>query len=212
MQDLSSFFGQQERRKGEDLADKGLVSISGSSDTGVNAFVKDSSGARVNLTADEVAAPALTAKCSCPQARKGDLCKHVWAVLLKLEQTGSDFLEGKVEVLTQEQASSTADVARQAKAEEFKAQQKQKLKDRNKEIREQKKRDKRGPQFSYPAMVQESLDYFSAQGFPLDVLDMTSLQNARKLLSRVFHPDKGGTHDEILELNLHYDRLEAYLN
>ena len=111
MQDLSSFFGQQERRKGEDLADKGLVSISGSSDTGVNAFVKDSSGARVNLTADEVAAPALTAKCSCPQARKGDLCKHVWAVLLKLEQAGSDFLEGKVEVLTQEQSSSAADTA-----------------------------------------------------------------------------------------------------
>lgn len=212
LQNLSSFFGQQERRKGEELTSKGLVTISGASDTSVSAFIKDSSGARVNLTADEVAAPALAAKCSCTHARNGDLCKHIWAVLFKLEQTDADFLQGKEEVLSPSQSSSPAEAARQAKAEEYKTAQRQKLKERNKEIREKKKRAERGPQFSYPALVQESLDYFSAQGFPLDELDLATLQNARKLLSRVFHPDKGGTHDEILELNRHYDRLEQYLS
>jgi hypothetical protein len=73
------------------------------------------------------------------------------------------------------------------------------------------KEDERGLRFTYPAPVQESLDYFSANGFPLDDLNMTALLNARKLLSRVFHPDKGGTHDEILELNSHFNVLESYL-
>jgi len=211
MSDLSSFFGQQERSKGADLVRKDLVVISSASDTNVSAFVKGSSACRVALTADQVAAAALSSNCTCPQARKGNLCKHVWAVLLQLEEKGADFLAGKTEVLAPGERSSPADDARRANAEEYKNQQRQKIKDRNKGIRLQKKRTERGPQLKYPTAVQESLDYFSANGFPLAELDMTTLQSARRLLSRVFHPDKGGTHEEILELNIHFERLEDHL-
>lgn len=211
MSDLSSFFGQQERRKGEDFVRKDLVVISSASDTNVSAFIKGSSACRVSLTADQVAAPTLSTNCTCPQARKGELCKHVWAVLLKLEEKGADFLEGKSEVLAPGQQSSPADNAREAKAEEYKILQRQKIKDRNKEKREQKKRTDRTAPASHPAHVQESLNYFSANGFRLEELDIPNLQNARKILARVFHPDKGGTHEEVLELNEHFHRVEDYL-
>jgi hypothetical protein len=130
---------------------------------------------------------------------------------LKLEEDGADFLIGKGEALAPGAKADPAGQARQAKQEEYKAQQKQKIKERNKDKRLREKAEERGPRFSYPAPVQESLDYFSANGFPLDDLDMAALLNARKLLSRVFHPDKGGTHEEVLELNAHFEVVESYL-
>lgn len=209
--ELSSFFGLQEQRKGVELVRKDQVVISSASDTDVRAFVKGSSACRVSLTADAVAAAACSANCTCPQARKGELCKHIWAVMIKLSESGADFLEGKSEIRTAEVAASAAELTRKAKQAEFKKEQQQRVKDRNKEIRLQKKSRERGPRFQYPEPVQESLDYFSANETPLDNLDMASLINARKVLSRVYHPDKGGSHQEILELNEHFAVLEAYL-
>jgi hypothetical protein len=208
---LSTFFGSQERSKGSELLRKGVVVISSASDTDVRAFIKGSSSCRVSLSAEEVGAPAFSSSCSCPQARKGDLCKHVWAVLLKLEENGADFLIGKTQALAPGEKSNPSDQARKAKQEEFKTQQREKVKARSKEIRQRKKLEERGPQFTYPAPVQESLEFFSANGFPLDNLEMPALLNARKLLSRVFHPDKGGNHEEVLELNAHFDVLANYL-
>jgi hypothetical protein len=209
--DLSSFFGSQERTKGADLARKDLIVISSASDTDVRAFVKGSSPGRVTLTADSVAAPTLSTACTCPQSRNGSLCKHIWGVLLKLEETGADFLEGKVEIAAPSTVISPTEQNRQAKQEEYRNEQKQRLKARNKEIRLQKKLKEHGPRFAYPARVQESLAFFAAHDFALTDLDMASLINARKLLSRVFHPDKGGTHQEILQLNAHFKILEDYL-
>lgn len=208
---LSSFFGSSERSKGADLFRKDLVVISSASDTDVRAFVKGSSSCRVALAAEEVDAPAFTSTCSCPQGRKGDLCKHIWSVLLKLEETGADFLNGKVEAVEPGKKANPVDETRQLKQEEYKTQQREKVKARNKEIRQRKKREERGPRFTYPAPVQESLDFFAGHGFPLEDLDMASLMNARKLLSRVFHPDKGGSHEEVLEMNAHFDVLSGYL-
>ncbi len=210
--DLSGFFGHQERSKGSEIARKDLVLISSASDTDVRALIKGSQACRVTLTADEVAAASFSCACTCPQSRKGDLCKHVWAVLLKLEEKEADFLDGKTEALAPVMAAaSPSSEARLAQQTEFKSAQKLKLKERNKQIRQNKKAEKRGTSFQYPAPVQESLDYFVANGFTFDELDMPSLQNARKLLSRVFHPDKGGTHDEVLELNSHFETLADYL-
>lgn len=208
---LSSFFGHSERSKGAELLRKGLVVISSSTDTNVSAFVKGSSACRVTLLTDDVASPALSSSCTCSQARSGKLCKHIWSVLLKLEENGADLIDGKSEIHAPGVRNSPADEARSMKAEEFKTQQRQKLKERYKEIRQQKKRAERGPQIIYPDVVQEALDYFSNNGFPLSDLDMANLINARKLLSRVFHPDKGGSHEEILELNVHFENLESYL-
>lgn len=209
--ELSSYFGSQERSKGSELARKDLVVISSASDTDVRAFVKGSAAAKVSLTADEVDAPVFSSSCSCPQSRKGDLCKHVWAVLLKLGEKEADFLNGKNEILEPGAQVSAAEVARKAKQEEYKLQQRQKNKDRNKELKQKKKQTERGPAFTYPAPVQDSLDYFAANGFVFAELELPALQNARKLLSRVFHPDKGGTHEEVLELNGHYETIEDYL-
>src|SRR5688572_7859606 len=84
-QTLADFFPPESRHKGSDLNRKDLVVISSASDTDVRAFVKGSTACRVSLTAPEVASSSFSAECSCPQSRKGQLCKHVWAVLLKLE-------------------------------------------------------------------------------------------------------------------------------
>ena len=40
---------------------------------------------------------------------------------------------------------------------------------------------------------------------------LEALLQAKKLLSRVFHPDKGGTHEETVELNHHFAIISAYL-
>ncbi len=209
--DLSPFFGSQERSKGSELLRKDMVVISSASDTHVRAFVKGSSAAKVSLTADEVDAPVFSSNCSCPQSRKGSLCRHVWAVLLKLQDKEADFLNGKAEIAEPGAQISAAEVARVAKQQEYKEQQRLKNKERNKQIKQQKKNSERGPALTYPAPVQDSLDYFSANGFTFTELELPALQNARKLLARVFHPDKGGTHEEVLELNAHYETLEDYI-
>jgi hypothetical protein len=210
--DFSTFFGSSERSKGAEFLRKEMVVISSASDTDVRALIKGSSPCRITLTADGVNASSFTSSCTCPAGRKGQLCKHVWGVLLKLEEDGADFLVGKIEVLPSSQKSSPSSQTRAAKQEEFKTQQKQRLKLRNQEIRDRKKLEKRGPRFTYPPHVQESLDFFSANGFALDALDHEALQFARRSLSRVFHPDKGGSHDEVIELNAHFEVLEDYLN
>ncbi len=207
MMDLAAYFGSQERSKGAELLRKNLVTISSASDTQVQAFVKGSSACRVLLTAEQVAAAVFSAKCTCPQARRGDLCRHVWAVLLKLEDLQADFLEGKQEALPPS--------AMATQQNEFKEQQKIRMKARAKELRAERKAEQkslgRTTRVTYPAPVQEALEYFRANGFPLEEMDMNSLLHARRLLARVFHPDKGGSHDEVLELNTNFEIIEAYL-
>jgi uncharacterized Zn finger protein len=208
---LSSFFGSQERSKGAELLRKDLVVISSASETDVRAFVKGSSSCRVSLSAEEVDTTAFTSTCTCPQARKGELCKHVWAVLLKLQENDADFLNEKIEVVSAGVKSNPGEDARLAKQQKFKSQQKLKLKERNKEIRQRKKLERRGARIEFPEPVRESLDYFKANGFPLDGLNLPALIVARKRLSLVFHPDKGGNHEEVLELNSHFEVLQSYL-
>ena len=46
-----------------------------------------------------------------------------------------------------------------------------------------------------------ALKYFSENGFPLGYpADQDELIKAKRILSNVFHPDKGGAHEEMLEL------------
>lgn len=65
---------------------------------------------------------------------------------------------------------------------------------------------------TFPASVESALSYFSDNGFPMPdgpVEDV--LSEAKRKLSRVFHPDKGGSHDEIVELNRNCELLMGYL-
>ncbi len=112
-----------------------------------------------------------------------------------------------------------------AKQSAYRKQQYQKQKERLKERAKEGKTsasnqfakpEKRASKFaapapSYPEDVQKALDYFAENGFTFEgSLEIEALRNARKILARVFHPDKGGTHEEILALNENFDILAEY--
>jgi len=207
---LEQCFKPEERKRGEELFRKKTVMISTASDTEVRAFIKASSGGKVGLSAEEVGGGRLIADCSCPVGRKGLLCKHVWAVLLQLEERGSDFLEGKCDA--EARANERTPTAGGLKRQQYKAERRQKIKERAKEIRREKKQSAPAQGFSYPPEVEEARGYFSDNGFPLEhPLEMEALMNARKILSRVFHPDKGGTHEESITLSVHFEAIRDYL-
>jgi uncharacterized Zn finger protein len=49
--------------------------------------------------------------------------------------------------------------------------------------------------------VTEALKYFELNGFPFELpINEEELNSAKRVLSRVFHPDKGGSQDEVIEL------------
>lgn len=222
LENLADSFKPEERNRGEDLFRKGAVFISSASDTGVRATVKAPGQNRVSLAAPEVGSSGFSMDCSCTLARKGKPCKHVWAVLLALEEKGSDFLEGKGEVEAAPTAAQASEAQPQnARAEEAKArqseyrkQQYEKQKTRAKAMRRERKNADLGaddiPEF--PTAVAEARAYFLQNGFDLkSPLNVEDLASARKILSRVFHPDKGGTHAETLELNRQFDVIHAFI-
>ena len=65
---------------------------------------------------------------------------------------------------------------------------------------------------TYPEDVEAALTYFSENGFELSQpLQVEALDAVRKTLARVFHPDKGGTHAEIIMLNENHAVIANYL-
>ena len=63
----------------------------------------------------------------------------------------------------------------------------------------------------YPTKIEEAIQYFTSNGIDITKnLDVESIGGARKKLAMVFHPDKGGTHEEILRLNKYYEILTKY--
>ena len=81
-------------------------------------------------------------------------------------------------------------------------------------VKEIKKNHKSAPAPVYlPQDVEMALAYYSQNGFDFkETLDEESLSLARKKLSRIFHPDVGGSHQESLELNNNFDILLKYIN
>ncbi len=182
----------------------------------------------------------ILANCSCPQARKAQLCKHIWAALLKTEQSYPDFLEQKTEVEIAGTAKTPllnttlgsfnvnrpsfekrppmdaqleAQKAYKEKQNDYRKLQYQKQKLR---LKTQKLANKNSAseleKFISPKPVQTALDFFSKNGFELsEAIDSAMINLAKKKLSRVFHPDAGGTHEEILELNKNCDVLLNFL-
>lgn len=208
---LEDAFRPGDRSKGETDFRKNAVHISQSSDTLVRAFVKSAGQGKVTLTADSLDDDFIHAECTCTTAKKGEACRHMWAVILKLE--GSDFLLNKVNVKTgAAQTASPKESAFTQRQAEYKEVQKERLKQRAREFKDRKAgREPQGP--NLPDEVSEALRYFNANGFPLEKeLDADHVESARRQLARVFHPDKGGSHDEILELNHHFEILSQYLS
>jgi uncharacterized Zn finger protein len=199
---LEAFFKPEVRSHGTREFQKGLVALSSMNDTGIMAYVKAGSGAKVQFQSEGVASQSFVAKCSCPVFKKGRFCKHIWATVLAVEEKYSDFLESKVtiEKLEIEEPLKADRPQRYTQRQTQRQNQKQKVRPPSRH------------QIQLPDEVQEALRYFSSNGFELESeLNEDSLRIAKKKLSLIFHPDRGGSHGEILTLNENYEILNRFI-
>ena len=214
------FFKHEVRKQGFDLFAEGVVFLQIAADTQIQALFKGTAHAKVHLKSSSIASPSFNADCSCPSSGKGHFCKHIWATLLAVEKKHPDFLDSKIEIhkvseltvsktLKPRAASQDHAAAAAAKQSDYRKEQyqkqKQKLKDRKKSQRDQ---EKVSPLTDFPEEIQKAIQFFSENGFTFThPPGSAELMNARKILSRIFHPDKGGTHEEALLLNENYEVL-----
>jgi hypothetical protein len=219
------FFKPSVRSSGLRLLNENRVSLSQPSDTEIVAYVKASSGFKVTLKLASMASHTIIADCTCPAFKKEQFCKHIWAAFLKASDESPDFFENKnnvqlkmshlsgsksePKIQSAERLASQA--AFKAKQDDYRKQQYQKQKARAQEF---KKARKAGPApVSLPANVEMALAYFTKNGFNFaESLDENAIYIARKKLSRIFHPDVGGSHQESLELNNNSDVLLKYIS
>jgi uncharacterized Zn finger protein len=197
-QSFFSFFKPEVRKQGEDIFRKGAVFLQSSADTQVHAFVKSSSSITVRLMSESIANTSFDVDCSCPSAKKGQFCKHIWATLLAVEQKNPDFLDSKTEIEKADLLTAVTRATTPANADYRKAQY-------------QKQKEKKHSEPELPEAIQSAFQFFAENGFSLSYpIQAEEVANARKTLARVFHPDKGGTHAEALELNRNYEILIEY--
>lgn len=205
-----SFFKSPIRSAGFRCFTEGKVSFSQLSDTEVMSYVKASTSFKVSMKSDSISDPVVHALCSCPQAKKGQLCKHIWASVLAITEKSPEFFTSKNEIRAGTTQGPTEKENTFAKAQaDYRKLQYQKQKQRMKEF----KKSKKSPiEPELPQIVQSAFAYFNLNGFSLESsFDEESIYLARKKLSRIFHPDVGGSHSEILELNNNCDILLKYL-
>jgi hypothetical protein len=218
------FFKAETRNAGEKLFAKAAVFIASASDTHIQASVRTSTPARVTFKTQSISEPIFFADCTC----KKDFCKHIWATLIAVDEKYPDFLEAKTSIERSEKTPAATDdppsaakqeaaAKAQARADEFKQKQSEyrKLQYRlqKERLTKTKLQKKRAPAArSYPLDVEKALRFFSDNGFAFEgSIDEEELSNARKKLARIFHPDKGGSHDEALLLNENYRIIEEFL-
>ncbi len=207
---LEHFFKPEARNSGKTLLAKNKVSASQLSDTEIQCYVRASTSFKAILKLDSVSSKTIQANCTCPQSKKGQFCKHLWAALLVVEKDFPDFLEDKTDIekildqpkskisLSQSQIDS-----KKAFAEKQKAYQKEQYQKQKERLKAFKKSQKTQPEIEQlPAAVENALAFFLENGFPLrESFDRASINLAKKKLARIFHPDVGGSHQEIVELN-----------
>lgn len=223
---LGHYFKPEVRKQGEDYFSEGSVVLSQATDSQIRSYLKGSASARVTFLADSIESPTFNADCTCTSAKKGQLCKHVWATILMVESDFPDFFACKKDIEKSTGAAkesvakrtSPEQLERQATAKEKQSdyrrqqyqKQKQRIKDRKSEGKQKASLFATRP--NYPDEVEAALKYFSENGFAMESgPDEETLKTAKRQLARVFHPDKGGTQDEILTLISNFDLLMEYL-
>lgn len=227
-QKFAEYFKPEIQKRGLQDFLKGLAFVSTASDTQVQGFVKGMTPMKVSFRSEDIANPLFTAACSCSAAPKGGYCKHMWAMLLAVEKKHPDFLESKTAIEKNEshfekpklQMSPEAEIRAavyKEKQAQFKRQQYEKQKAWAKDKLRQKK-EKRDQveeiqiREKYSPPIEQALEFFTNNGFQMeDLPSMDVLNLARKHLSRVFHPDKGGTHEETILLNHQYEILSRFI-
>lgn len=238
-QNFAEYFKPEIQKRGREDFLKGTVFVTNVSDTSVNGLVKGMPPHRVNFIADSISSPSFEAQCSCSTGTKGGFCKHMWSLILGVEKKHPDFLSSKTTIevnelgsvsrkqssnktlflKTKPKATPEAEVRAaeyKEKQSALKRQQYEKQKAWAKENRLEKKTKKnrmiQAERAPYPSEVEESLVFFTQNGFSMESLPSAAvLQLAKKHLSRVFHPDKGGSHEEAIVLNQHFEILNRYI-
>ncbi len=208
-----AFFKSSARSAGDRFYNEGQVSFSQPSGTEVVAYIKPSSTSfKVTLKSAAPQDHTIIVSCTCPQSKKAQFCKHIWGALRAVTEKSPEFFENKSELqINSTQADSTKANAYAKSQADYRKQQYEKQKQRAKDFKKSKNsKSKLEPE--WPETVQLAFDYFNKNGFSLETsLTEEAIYLARKKLSRVFHPDVGGSHAEILQLNHNVDLLLKYL-
>ncbi|RYZ63328.1 MAG: hypothetical protein EOP05_23805, partial [Proteobacteria bacterium] len=89
------FFKPDVRKAGAELVQKKAVSLGVSTDTQVDAFIRTSSPARVQFSSDSIESTDFLVECNCSASGKGQMCKHIWAVLVAASEKSPDFFAEK---------------------------------------------------------------------------------------------------------------------
>lgn len=223
VQNWEHFFKPEVRSSGRALFKQGKATIVQPSDTEIIVYIRVSSACKVSLKTKSVASDKVTVDCNCPAGKKNQFCKHIWAALLATAEKNPDFFEAKTEIEKQESSFKKAEntkpelsKAREATQAAFKdkqatyrKEQYQKQKQRLKNYKELKKGLTKKTE--YPSEVEKALNFFSQNGIELrESLNKEMIGSAKKKLARIFHPDRGGSHDEILDLNKFSDVLIGF--
>ncbi|MFZ3231682.1 MAG: SWIM zinc finger family protein [Pseudobdellovibrio sp.] len=224
VQSWEHFFKPEVRNSGLAFVKKGSVSVSQLSDTEIQSYIRASTSFKVVFKSSSIESPIVTADCTCPLFKKGQFCKHIWAALLIIEEKKPDFLFSKTDLekrteanfepseKSQSQKTNDSQTAFKAKQNDYRKEQYQKQKQRVKDQKTKAKNKNQNPTDLFPLPIEEALKYFADNGFSLrDNLTKETVSYAMKKLARVFHPDVGGSHEEILELNRYADLLTKFL-
>lgn len=217
---FGNFFKPEIKSSGAKLVSQEKISLSGGSDLAVGAFVRSAPPYRVQLTAVTIDSKTILAACTCPIGKKAQFCKHVWAALICAEQKFPDFFIGKTEIEkitslddSEVDGSNSYQEAAKLRANEYRKAQYEKQKARVKEMKKEKNgREKKAAATRYTPEVEAAIAYFALNGFPMEPgFSEVELGEGKRKLSRVLHPDRGGSHEEIVELNNNWEILIRYL-
>lgn len=209
------FFKPEVRTSGQTLFAQGKVSVAQPSDIEMVAYIRIASPLKVSLKMNSMSSNTLFADCNCPVGKKNLFCKHIWAALLATEQKNPDFFHEKTD-LEKMLSTRTAKTGNESYKEQQKEKQSlhrkiqyQKQKLRMNELKNKKNSQKKA---DLPSEVEKALKFFSENGFEFkEAMRKEAVATAKKKLARVFHPDHGGTHEEILILNNFSEILTKYI-
>ena len=203
---LEHYFKPEVRNRGEDYYDEDAVYLSKAADTEIVAVIKATPPVRITLSAKSISDKVFTVACSCSSSQKGQLCKHIWGTILTAALDHPDFFDSKTDLVKAESTKSDFNEKLKAKQSTHRKEQYQKLKNEKKSKTAKASKTQHRP--SYDDAAEEAIKYFAVNGFEIThPINLDTLKSAKKILSRVFHPDKGGSHEEALELNKHFDTL-----
>lgn len=211
-ENLVNYFKTEIRRRGEEDYAKELGYISNGSDTLIQGFVRSTPPLRVTLATKAIADPEMTASCSCRTGSKGSTCKHIWTILLATDVKYPDFLDVK-KTLTMATGFSAAKTESpyKTKQADFKKAQYEKQKQWVREKKAENKLKAEPSRERLSVAIENAFEFFTQNGFSLEqTRDEETLKSAMKTLARIFHPDKGGTHEEAVILNNHYATLTRF--